>query len=54
MRKYIDSRLKRQNENPDEEFDSKKFKATTLEDQILYKAAGKLSGYASKSNDELL
>jgi hypothetical protein len=46
--------LKRQNENVDEEIDSKKFKAPAMEDQILYKAAEKLKGYSSKSNDELL
>jgi len=54
MRKYIDSQLKRQCENPDDEFDSKKYKVSTMEDQILYKAAEKLKGYSSRSYDELL
>uniref|UniRef100_A0A915EN07 Uncharacterized protein n=1 Tax=Ditylenchus dipsaci TaxID=166011 RepID=A0A915EN07_9BILA len=57
MRNYIDSRLHK-NDGTDQEStepSSKKFKAGAgIEESILFRAAEKVKGYASKSNDELL
>lgn len=54
-RKYINEKLKKSGDSEYEEYSkSKKENVTSVEDQILMKAAERIKGYVSKKSDELL